>query len=650
MKLHLTIFGILLSGFIYGQSYQQLLIQLRSAPQDTSTIRLYGKLSNHYIVAKPDSAIFYCGEGLKLADKLNSQNGEALMLSQLGAINDLHSNLSAASKYYNDALQIFIQLKDDYSIATIKNSIGVNEGKKGNFAKATNYFLEALALFKKLNHTNGIVQSYIKLGTVNDLNGNLDKANEYYTIANDLNKDTTNNAYFTLLNNIGIVYAKKGNMLKAIEFFEKALQRSNHPNFIVVYLSNLNNCTKAYFEIGNRKKALQYHKIALAKARELNMSEEEARALYNFSTYESKNNPTLSIAYLNDALRLQKINKGNPELTASIYAELSKTYKQINNYPEAYTALEKFHYLNDSFFNINKSRALASMFADHELTEAKNQVEELELLNAKTTAERNFVIILVTAILVIAILGIRYYKKMANLNKQLTETNKVKDQLFSIIGHDLKGPVGNISQSLELIDNQEFLETEKNFLITAIKNEAQITFETLTNLLTWGQSQLNGISIDPVKINSKEVITAAIDMLKNQAAIKGVNIIDFTNENEIINADKNHIEFVFRNLISNAIKFNSFNTNVEIRSAENADTILYSIKDHGKGIGKEQQEKFLTSKMDVNYGTNGEKGTGLGLLLIKDFIKANQGKIWIESEEGNGTTFFFSLPKSKQSS
>ncbi|MBP9215351.1 MAG: tetratricopeptide repeat protein, partial [Chitinophagaceae bacterium] len=630
MKLHLTIIGILLSGLVYSQSYQQLLIQLKSAPQDTSTINIYKKLSNYYIITKPDSAIFYCGEGLKFASKIKSKYGEASMLTQLGVINDTHSNFNAATKYNLAALQIFIELKNELAIASLKNGLGITEGKKGNFETATKYFLEALTIFKKLNNTNGIVQSYIKLGTVNDLNGNLDKAYEYFTIANNLNKDTTNNAYFSLLNNIGIIYAKKGNMLKAIEYFEKALQSSNRPEYIDIYITNLNNCTQAYYEIGNKRKALEYHKITLAKAKEFHMPDEEARALYNFATYESHNNPALAIAYLNEALQLQQVHNGNPELTVSIYLELSKVLKETKKYEDAFVAFEKFHHLSDSFFNINKSRSLASMFADHELTEAKNQVEELELLNAKTTAERNFVIILVTAILVIAILGIRYYKKMANLNKQLTETNKVKDQLFSIIGHDLKGPVGNISQSLELIDNQEFLETEKNFLITAIKNEAQVTYETLNDLLTWGQSQLNGIRIQPIDLNVKEIVTSAISLLKKQAAIKGVNIIDFTSENEIIHADKNHIEFVFRNLISNAIKFNSFNTNVEIRSTENAGTILFSIKDHGKGIGKEQQEKFLTSKMDVNYGTNGEKGTGLGLLLTKDFIKANQGKIWIE--------------------
>ncbi len=649
---HILLSILLMSiGLLKAQTNSQLLDALNKASNDTSKVRLYGKLSAYYMITKPDSATYYCGEGLKLAKALKAKYSEAIILSQLAAINDTHSNFVVAKKYYEEALNIFIELKIESSVATVKNSLGVTEGKNGNFTRATNLFLEALAIFKKLNNTNGIIQSYIKLGTVSDINGNLDKALEYFTLANNLNKDTTNNAYFTLLNNFGINAARRGNFEKAIGYFETAIRSSsNKPQFIDIYIANLNNCMKAYSEMGNKEKALVYHKLALAKTRAFNLPDEEARALYNFATYEARTNPLLATNYLEQALAIQEKNGGNPDLTASIYGELSRAYKYSNKHEEAFEALEKYYNLKDSFFNINKSRELANMFADYELNEAKNKVEELELQNAKTTAERNFVIILVTAILAIAILGIRYYRKMANLNKQLIQTNKVKDKMFSIIGHDLKGPVRNIFQSLELIDNKELSETDQNKLVSEVKNEAQKTFETLNNLLTWGQSQLNGITIDPVKINSKEVITAAIDILKNQAATKQINIVDYTNSHEFIKADKNQIEFVFRNLISNAIKFNSFNTNVEIRSAVDANNILYSIKDYGKGIGKEQQEKFLTSKMDVNYGTNGEKGTGLGLLLIKDFIKANQGKIWIESEEGNGTTFFFSLPKSKQSS
>jgi signal transduction histidine kinase len=404
---------------------------------------------------------------------------------------------------------------------------------------------------------------------------------------------------------------------------------------------------KAYSEMGNKQKALVYQKIALEKTRAFNLPDEEARALYNFATYEVRTNPALATNYLEQALAIQEKNGGNPDLTASIYGELSKAYKYSNKHQEAFNALEKYYNLKDSFFNINKSRELANMFADYELNETKNQVEELELLNAKRTAERNIVIVAIVAIFSIIILLWRNSNKLKQLNLQLTETNKVKDKLFSIIGHDLKGPIGNIVQSLELIQENSLSANEQDILINEVRKQTAATNETLNNLLAWGQSQLKGVIINPSEFKAKDIITHTVDILSTQASKKQIKVIDNTSEQDLVKADKNHIEFIFRNLISNAIKFSNNNSTVEINSTYNKkeNNIVYAIKDFGKGISKEQQQQFLLSTIKVSYGTGGEKGTGLGLLLTKEFIKANNGKIWIESEIDKGTTFYISLPK-----
>lgn len=631
---------------MHAQLNTQLLTELKKAPNDTSKVRIYGKLASYYMLAQPDSANYYCGEGLKLAKALKSKYSEAIILAQLGSINDSHSNFKVAKKYYEEALEIFTNLNNELAIATTKNSLGVTEGKSGNFTKATNLFLEALSIYKKLINTNGIIQSYIKLGTVNDINGNLDKALEYFTLANDLNKDTTNNAYFTLLNNFGINAARRGDFKKAIGFFEKALISSiNKPQFIDIYISNLNNCMKAYSEMGNKAKALEYHKLVLAKAREIQLPDEEARALYNFATYESVSNPNLAITYLEQALSIQEKNGGNPDLTSSIYGELSRAYKYAKRFEEGYNALEKYYSLKDSFFNINKSRELANMFSDFELKEAKNQVEELELVNAKTTAERNFVIAAIIGILSIIFILLKNRSRLQKLNAELTESNRIKDKLFSIIGHDLKGPIGNIVQLLELISSKELSEEEQEVLLSEVKKQTNVTNQTLNDLLTWGQSQLKGVIINPVVFNSKEIIQQTLQVLATQASSKKIEVEDTTSESTQVKADKNQVEFIFRNLISNAIKFSNNNSKVEISSNSKNNEIVFAIKDYGKGISKEQQEQFMQSNIKVSYGTGGEKGTGLGLLLTKEFIKANNGKIWLESEEGVGTTFYISLPK-----
>ena len=151
MKLLTTLIFALLATTTFSQNNLELLTQLKKAPRDTATVRLYLKISKSYLYTQPDSATYYVGEGSKLTKELNYKLGEGMMLSQLGTINEVHGNFSLAEKYQLEALAIFKEAKSIYSIAICKNAIGVIQAKKGNYAVATNYFLEALQLFKSIS-------------------------------------------------------------------------------------------------------------------------------------------------------------------------------------------------------------------------------------------------------------------------------------------------------------------------------------------------------------------------------------------------------------------------------------------------------------------------------------------------------------------
>jgi signal transduction histidine kinase len=645
MKWIATVLALCLSTLLLGQSKEDLQQKLKKATADTTTVRLYGKLSRFYMTTQPDSATFYIGKGLNIARKINDRLGEGLMLSLLGSIHEIHGNLELAEKYDLEAVAIFEEIGDKKAIAQGKNGLGVIEGKKGNYAKATTYFLEALELHKAVNNVPGVVQCYIKLGTVNDFNRNFKMALDYYNKAMELNKnDTTNNAYFTLLNNLGIIYAKTGDMKKALSYFEKGLPGSNNPKFIDIHIDLLNSAMKASAILGYRAKAIDYHNKAISKARDYDLPDDEARALINYADELLGDNTALAIDYYNKALPL--LNRaGNREFAAEVNFGLSLLHKKLGNFQLAYTALEQYQKIHDSLFNINKTRELASLFASYELNESKSKIKELELNNEKTIAERNLVIGCISAIMLILFILWFYYRKTEKLNAQLRETNLVKDKIFSIIGHDLKTPVNGLVQTLDLLDTGIIDEDQRKFIISTLKKQTAHTYDTLDALLRWGQAQLQGVTVNLQPIQPKEIIKRNIDMLQKQADEKFITIQDNTNEAITVMADANHIEFIVRNLLSNAIKFTDTNGSIEISATNSpsAKEIIFSIKDNGKGISKEQVEKFASSNIKVAYGTKGEKGTGLGLLLTKEFIKANKGKIWLESKEGKGTTFFFQL-------
>jgi len=649
MKWQLTAFAFFICSLTFSQTKDELYAKLKTAKNDTNTVRLYGKISRYYVGTEPDSSTHYIGLGLRLARKLNDRLGEAMMMSVLGSLNETHGNLSLAKKYYEDALQISIELDDKNAIAQTKNGLGVIEGKTGHYAKATTYFLEALEIFKSIGNTNGIIQCYIKLGTVNDFNNNPKLALSYYNKAMELNKnDTLNNAYFTLLNNIGIIYAKSGDLQKALSYFEKGLNGSNTPKLIDVHISLLNSAMKASALLGYRSKALYYHNTAITKSRQYQLPDEEARALINYADEMLGDNPTLATEYYQQALALtQKIS--NREFTAEINLGLSDLYKQQNNYKAALEALETYQKIHDSLFNINKSRELATLFGSYELNESKNKIKELELNNKKRTAERNLVIGFVAATLLILFILIYYINRTKKLNAQLQENNLVKDKIFSIIGHDLKTPVSGLVQTLDLLDSGIIDEAQRKFIINTLSKQTKITYDTLELLLNWGQAQLKGVSVDMQNFQPKTIINRNVDMIMGQANEKSISIVDNVSQDIAIYADANQFEFIMRNLLSNAVKFTNENGKIEIDAKENdkRDAIIFSVKDNGKGINPEQLQKFISSNIAVAYGTKGEKGTGLGLLLTKEFMKANHGKIWATSKEGEGSTFYIQLKKAK---
>jgi signal transduction histidine kinase len=157
---------------------------------------------------------------------------------------------------------------------------------------------------------------------------------------------------------------------------------------------------------------------------------------------------------------------------------------------------------------------------------------------------------------------------------------------------------------------------------------------------------LQGISVNPITFDPKPVTDRCISLLSRQAAHKNIHLSVNIPGGMHIWADANHFEFIIRNLLSNAIKFSHEGGRVEvnIQSPVANKELIFVVKDNGIGISKAGQETFLTGNLKVNFGTNKEKGSGLGLLLTKDFIKANHGRIWLESRIGEGTTFFVALP------
>ena len=245
---------------------------------------------------------------------------------------------------------------------------------------------------------------------------------------------------------------------------------------------------------------------------------------------------------------------------------------------------------------------------------------------------------------------LQLYRSQHILRKQnikLQETLEARDKLYAIIAHDLRAPIGTIKMLNSTLSTQKH-KIKNNYILTLLKMIDETTedaFNLLENLLGWTRTQ-NGktkIYAKPFPINS--IIHQTISLFQTLASNKEIGIIEHTTPQTVVYADEEMIKTVLRNLISNAIKFTYPGGKIDISITDLPQHILISVKDNGKGISSTEQKKLLKNNTyTTTYGTHNEKGSGLGLSLSKEFIKLNKGKLWFSSQEGIGTTFFFTLP------
>jgi len=237
-------------------------------------------------------------------------------------------------------------------------------------------------------------------------------------------------------------------------------------------------------------------------------------------------------------------------------------------------------------------------------------------------------------------------------NQELKELNSTKDKFFSIIGHDLGNQFNIIVGFSEvLISSFKKLDSSKiEYHLTNIYNSSKHANDLLENLLTWAKMQTKSIKYHPQVFNIHDKISESIDLLEGAYTRKNINIKVITKEEILIFADINMFSTIFRNLVSNAIKFSHKNGSISISMLKKGDFCEISVNDNGVGISEQDIQKIF--RIDSNHttlGTNGEKGTGLGLILCKEFIEKHQGKIDVKSTVGKGSQFTFTLPIKNQS-
>jgi signal transduction histidine kinase len=475
------------------------------------------------------------------------------------------------------------------------------------------------------------------------------------------------------LNNIGLVLYDNQLYDSALVYFRNVLNiidsvqvTSKDSQYVLSALYN--NMALAYRDLGEHRLALTYLRKGLSMAQSIDDQFNLGSVYTNLgSLFGVMKQQDSALYYLHRALRIAK-QYGFKNLELETYRELAVLHASVGNYASAYNWHLRYDTVYKAVFNENQAAQMARQRAHYE---QELKYSEIEQLQSESQVQKMlnkvfiiFIVIIIALALVIAI-NLRAKKRtnqmLAERNLQLSDAlqklseselelqnlNRSKDRIFSVVAHDLRNPVAAVNGFSELLhDNfdQFTLETQKEYVLQILQGTQHIQ-SLLENLLIWARSQMKAVKYNPESLKVKAVVDACVKDLKPNFDHKKVDCIVNVDRRCEVYADKSMIYTVIRNLLTNAVKFSFPGGKIRVTSENGGEDCRIMITDEGIGIQPEIQEKLFNANEVVSSpGTTGESGSGLGLVICKEFLKRNKGTISVESEPGNGSTFMVTLP------
>jgi signal transduction histidine kinase len=539
----------------------------------------------------------------------------------------------------------------------------------GDPHKSSELLEHAMELSEPFNDVKTLVYITNWLGRLNAAQRKYDAAFENYELVLRRKEEVNDpRVEGEALFNIAHVHTLKGQYQEALKIHKQALAIWRKIKDRLHEAQSLNDIGELYRLMKNDQKALENHAVALRIRAEISDERGLAQSYNNAGIlYYNQQNYARAVANLNLALEAA-IASQSVEQRAKSHEYLSYCHKQTGDFKEA--LLHKEQYIDLIEFQRNEKTEAELLESQNRYVLDKKELEirQLELEQKRRDQElasqkkiQNFLFALIGFGLIIVMLVLYLYliKRRTNLslqaaharvNQQKTELEKLnatKDKFFSIISHDLKGPLNSFTAfSKMLIDHTESLTKEEiQMLAREIDKNLKNLFTLLENLLEWSRSQTGNIDFKQETVDLNALLHQNRNLLNTQASNKGISIIYDNNDPVPVQAHKHSVNTVIRNLISNAIKFTPEGGTITLKTEQREGKIKISVQDTGVGMEPAIIQKLF--RIDTKYSTTGtahEKGTGLGLILCKDFIEKNGGTIGVESEPGKGSIFFFYLP------
>lgn len=608
---------------------------------------------------------------LRLEDAREIQDPaeEATALRNLGLIhlNRLHDYEKAM-----DLLTLALAIEDSLDLEAQQTLTYVGIARVfevvGDYHKSAEFLELALVLNEDRRDINSLAMILNNLGQVNAARGRIEDAFDNYERVLRYRDDISKRFEAEALFNLGHLYTLQNKYAKALETHKKALALTRELGDKYSEALSLNDIGILYALMKNEGKSLSNHEVALEIRKSLQDKVGMAESYNNIGwLYFRQAHPDQAIVNGLLALENGRESQAQEQIFKS-YDLLSQAYKNLEDYKNALAYKELSLAIHEFIQNEKQERRLLETQNQYVVGKKETEIRKLDALRIDKEKEiaaqkefKNILFLIVALVVIIALLLLILYlvKRRSNRilesaknevqkqNIQLQELNQTKDKFFSIISHDLKGPLNSLTSfSRLLIDHTDSMSKEEiQLLARDLDKSVKNLFTLLENLLEWSRSQTGNIDFTGEVFNLKEILDLNKSLLESQAKNKKITIAIDGPAACLVKLHKQSINTVVRNLISNAIKFTNEGGNIRLGLKTTAEALSVSVADNGVGMNEEVLNMlFRLDKKHSTKGTANEKGTGLGLILCREFIEKNGGKLRVQSNPGTGSVFTFTFP------
>jgi len=659
----------MLAPWTYAQNLKtdSLETALQRSLDDSVKMKLLVELSVAYETIDFSKSLKYAEDAIILAERMKEPWALNLAYRNMGITQILLGDYSTALRYSTQYLQNSMSINDSVQMATAYNMIGDHYFDLGEYDEAYFYFTQSYRIANAEPDSMRMAIALHNVGRVFKVLGQYERAINHLELSRKMSAmagDELGEPYS--LDELGDVLIRQGKYDSALIYLNASLAILRTLQDQILEPRTMSRIANVYMRKGEFALAFNYYDSALASytktnnklgTAEVELGRGQIYAQQNkFEEAKTAFEKSLSIA--------QGLNARTLEIRC--YNNLSRLWEKKGDFKKSLEYYKSFKLLEDSLFSQEMNE---KMFRDQMRfeTESKDtriaQLSRLEEVQKSEIKRQEFILnifVIVGALAGVLLVTIyRSGQRRKRINKlllqhqeetqkrseELEKLNQVKDKFFSIISHDLRSPINALAGLLDLMDRGALSAEDMSKNIQELKARFNHTRTLLNNLLDWTLLQMDKLSLQPSKIDMSKVVAENIQML-GSVQNKRITFNNNIQEGTLAFADANTINLVIRNLVTNAIKFTNEGGHIQLFAEEKGKFWSVSVKDDGIGM-KPEVLKMLFDKTSPysTRGTANEKGTGLGLILCKEFVEKNGGEISVVSTEGKGSTFTFTVPK-----